>query len=640
MDYFGSLKDVFGLEYDHAERAEAKAISQKVKDKMKGKNLFIGIFTANDYRIELYNLKMNLPIVNYGKKYLFSEGSSDWIIQESGYALATDMHLLFLIERGVNVNAGLQGDLEFVEFERENPSECFKKINEILGSLSVESSSTMATVTSLSVHEIKESDIDKEQISEESSKNTESNYKEFIAVHTSLRNLILKDKNIANAEKKLDDIIEKFKNDKLLSSFYWKSQFYRFKLDAGFPEALSELEKTSEANPDDIFSLSVLVNAYKKYGQYSKAAEQLLRKSKIVTRTINERIGSLGAAAESYALDKRFDVAYDIILQEFTHKELYMDNLYFLYKHLSQVAKIQENNNLFTAFAEKALELFPTDYDLRFSLAYLYGEKGNDKNSLEHYKFLCENNPTGGSWNNLGVNYDRVDIKGKAIYSFKEAADKYEETLAMSNIAKGFLNEGFLKEASDILKIARSKEGYNEDVDTVITRLNEMKRNEDKSLTSILESTVPEKIFKVTFAEAYISPLKGDITGKWSTRHGEIPIRMNGNKIYGETEEKFRTLEKLMALKRTGEYGVGGEINETPDSKRKIVITGKINNRSIEFQLQIKITSLGTTLLTSGEQEFTYDGLMYISANTQIINVMEWEKGKNKVEFYEMKKLQ
>ena len=34
LDYFLSLKDILGLEYEHADRVEAKAISQKIRDKM------------------------------------------------------------------------------------------------------------------------------------------------------------------------------------------------------------------------------------------------------------------------------------------------------------------------------------------------------------------------------------------------------------------------------------------------------------------------------------------------------------------------------------------------------------------------------------------------------------------------------
>lgn len=638
LDYFDSLKDILGLEYDHAERAEAKAISQKVKDKMEDKNLFIGILTAKKYRIEEGNLKTNLPIINYGKKHLFSGGSSDWIIQESGYALAKNMRLLFLVEKGVHVDAGLQGDTEFVEFKRENPSGCFKKINEILGSLSVESMDSMSIPTSASTPETKRSDTDEEQGGKDISEAKEDlERKKFSNAYRSLRSLIRDEKDLIKAEKKLDEIIKEFENDAYFKSSYWEALFYNFKLDAGLPEALSELEKLREKYPDDTQPLTALGRTYKKYGQYSKAAEQFLKRSE-KQKLMEDRIESIGTAAECYALDKEFNVAFDIILKEFTHDGLDMNSLYILYKKLAEVAKIQENKNLFMAFAEKALDIVPTDYDLRFHLAYSYSEIGNSTNSLAHYKFLGERNPNGANCNNLGCEYFRLDMKSKSVESFKDAAEKYGETLAMANLASGYITEGFLTEASDKLKAARLKEPYHENVDREMERINEIRRKDEESLTKILKSIEPERKFIVKFAEAYVLPFKVDITGKWNSRHGEIFIKMDGNKIYGATEIKIQTLDNLLAKPRI--RGVGGLIDET-DSKKRIVISGEIKNRSIDFQLRIKIMSPGTTLLGAyREQELIYNGLMYSSEDAQIINGMEWEKGKHEKEFYEMKKIQ
>ena len=116
LDYFNSLKESMNFEWDHAEGSEIKAVSQKVKEKMEGKNLFIGIFTAKDFRIYPDKLKNSIFIPKYflGLKSNFSKGSSEWIVQESGYALAKDMKLLFLIENGVSPPEGLQGDLEYI----------------------------------------------------------------------------------------------------------------------------------------------------------------------------------------------------------------------------------------------------------------------------------------------------------------------------------------------------------------------------------------------------------------------------------------------------------------------------------------------------------------------------------------------
>ena len=131
LKYFDSLKDTMGFEWEHAEKAEAMALSKKVRDKMEGKNLFIGIFTQKGLRVNQNKVKMRFGYF-YAPKHVFQPGASEWIIQESGYGLAKCGSLLFLIEEGVNISSGLQGDIEYIQFSRERPELCFTKLNEIM----------------------------------------------------------------------------------------------------------------------------------------------------------------------------------------------------------------------------------------------------------------------------------------------------------------------------------------------------------------------------------------------------------------------------------------------------------------------------------------------------------------------------
>ena len=635
LDYFDSLKETAGLTWDHAERAESQFISQKVKDKMEGKNLFIGIFTAKDYRIEQNKLKTSLPIFDYGKKDSFLLGSSDWIIQESGYALAMGMKLLFLIENGVHVNSGLQGDLEFVNFSRDNPSACSKKINQIIGDIIVESVDTMSMQTSASPAEIKKDEIDEVPNSNETALTEEQLLlRKVIDAYVNLDSLISEKKDIMEAEKKLGEIILEFKDHKKYSSSFWKGRFYQLKLDAGFPEAFNELEILCKENPDDISPLNFLAISYKSYGQYSKAVDQYLKISE-KQDTIKDRVAYIGKASECFASANNFGAAYGLLLTEFKNTDLDTNILYILYKKLAEIAKLQDNKNLFVAFAEKALDIFPTDYELRFSLAYSYEEFGNTASSLAHYKFLCEHNPDGNNFNNIGVAYSRLGIKGKAIESYKIASEKYDESLAMANMSYGYIEQGFFNEARDILKTARTQENHHKNVDSAITRINEVEEEEEESLTKTLKKVEPEKKFLVKFAEDYALPAVVNITGKWTSRHGEILLNMKDDKVYGETEITYQSLENALATVKTGGLSISQR-----DSKKIISIDGIIINCSIEYQLKIKTIS-GSTFLAGlmGGTEAVYKGLMHVSKDEQKIFVMEWMEGKREIEFYEMTKI-
>jgi tetratricopeptide (TPR) repeat protein len=599
---------------------------------MEGKNLFIGIFTAKDYRIGQDNLKTVFSTFAYGKKELFSEGSSDWIIQESGYALAKDMKLLFLIENGVDVNAALQGDLEYIKFSRENPAACFKDINEIIGSLIGESPDTTLMQTSAPPPETKTDEIEEGQRNDTEQTQEQLFRKKFVDAYGKLYGLICEKRNIIEAEKKLDEIIQEFKDSKYSSSF-WKAKFYQLKLDAGFPEALNDMEILCKEYPDDIHPLNSLGSSYKTYGQYTKAADQYLKISRM-QRSLKDKVKYICMAADCYASDKNYDEAYKVLLKEFKNKELDTNTFAILYKGLSEIAKIQGNKVLFAAFAEKALEIFPTDFVLRFALAYLYEEVGNTPSSLAHYKFLCEHNPDGSNFNNIGVAYSRLNMKGKAIESYSRASEEYKESLAMANIAYGYINEGFLKEASDILKVARAQENYHKNVDSATSRIREVKEEEEESLTKTSKTVEPEQKFLIKFAEAYTLPSEVDVTGKWTYRHGEIFLNMRDNKVFGESESVYQSLANTLAQLKIGGLGAG-----QMDSKQNTSIDGIINNSSIEYQLKVKTTSAGVSLLTSGVTETVYTGLMYVSKDAQRISVMEWKEGKHETEFYEMIKI-
>ena len=106
--------------WDHAEWAEPKLLSTKVKEKMEGKNLFIGICTAKEYTTDLFSLKRgfyNKDIFKVNKANLELK-ISDWILQEIGFAVGRGLKIILLREDGVREPGGLLGDLEYIPFNR------------------------------------------------------------------------------------------------------------------------------------------------------------------------------------------------------------------------------------------------------------------------------------------------------------------------------------------------------------------------------------------------------------------------------------------------------------------------------------------------------------------------------------------
>lgn len=96
------------------EKPRAGSVSQKVRDRIEKSDVFIGLFTRRD-KIE-------------GK---IEWTTSQWIIDEKAYALAKGKKLVLLKEQGIPSIGGLQGDYEFLEFDRSDLADLFVRLVEM-----------------------------------------------------------------------------------------------------------------------------------------------------------------------------------------------------------------------------------------------------------------------------------------------------------------------------------------------------------------------------------------------------------------------------------------------------------------------------------------------------------------------------
>jgi len=84
------------------EKPAADSVSAKVRRRIEGAQLLVGVFTRRD-RIA-------------GRQ---EWSTSTWIVDEKAYALARDKKLVLIKEEGVQSIGGLQGDYEYIEFHRD-----------------------------------------------------------------------------------------------------------------------------------------------------------------------------------------------------------------------------------------------------------------------------------------------------------------------------------------------------------------------------------------------------------------------------------------------------------------------------------------------------------------------------------------
>jgi len=635
--YFDSLKGALSFEWDHAEEAEPKELSEKVREKMEGKNLFIGIFTKMDCRVIQDKLN-TFPMTKkkFASEADFAWGVSDWIIQESGYALAKDMKLLFLVEKDIGKLAGLQGDLEYIPFIRENPALSFEKINQMIGKIlpGKKISEPISREKTMPLDD-KEKSIEEEK-HEDEQKPADTAVSKFNRSFQTLYKLIRTEKDFTKGEKELDTIIEDYKDDGIFNEIYWKSTCYQMMCIAGYSVGFSKLEKLAEDNPEEPFPLSCLGVANQEYKKYSESALQYLKAAGREKKRLPQ-LELIGNASESYALDSNFQEAYGVLLKVFHDNQLENSHYHSLYMNLAKVAKKAKNDTLFTVFSEKALEYSPADDDIRFTLAYRYSEIENNPFALYHYKILCDHHENGAHLNNIGVAYVTLDMKSKSIYSYKKAADEYGHTLAMSNLSYLYINEGMLDEAEGILNKAREEENYHKNVDSAMSRIKEVKIEDDEKEEKVFDNIDTERKFRINFAEAYAVPFKVDIDGEWEYEHGKIVLKLKDNRVTGltpvtppakQTEEgKINSLQAMVSKAQSLE-------------KKTLVLGGTIHNRAVEYALMISIKYPTTpnVLLSASESSKKYEGLMFIDKDSKIIEVMERAEDEKKWKFYKMER--
>ena len=104
-----------GLDILTGEKPRAESVSKKVRRRIEACDGFVGVFTRR-HRIADQE----------------EWTTSAWIIDEKAYAFAKNKKLLLLKERGVESIGGLQGDYEYLEFDRSQLADLLLRIVEVV----------------------------------------------------------------------------------------------------------------------------------------------------------------------------------------------------------------------------------------------------------------------------------------------------------------------------------------------------------------------------------------------------------------------------------------------------------------------------------------------------------------------------
>lgn len=629
LNYFSSLNTV--LEWDNAKRAEPKELSEQVKEKMEGENLFIGIFTLKNKQINHSKLKENDAKDSLcGNKTDFSWTTSDWVIQESGYAIGKSLKTIFLIEEGLGQIGGLQGDLQYIRFSRDNPSKCCTEINEMLTSLMKIRKESLATEELKEKANIYTSEVSSQPLEDTKEKDSFSELLEAI-----------KGKNDKKEQELFNKYIENIKSDKFKLIDY-TCRYYWLRHRFGGRNELESFQRLSKENPDHPSPHIWQGNLFEEYKNYDKAAEHFM-KAAMYSKEESEKTTFLCRSSKALLQAKKYPKAEDRLLARlYEINEESVEEKHNILKVLAAIALERKDVEKYFSLAEKALDINPSDNELRFELARTYYSNSKHSMSLYHYKILCDNSPTTSNWNNLGVAYAELTLVGKAVSAYKRS-EELGGTTAVGNLAHKLIDAGFLEEARKKLEDILKREEYDTNVPSALSTLENVDKTEEDKEDEILSSIDRERGFRVDYAAAYTSKFElGSLLKRWMSQFGELEV--------STSERQFSASGKTVMQKaRLGllPYRQISSESEQDSLTRTVSYSGSIINRAIDFKLSIKTiptkeydrSTLSGNLLGEiaaiNEKEDFYSGIMIIEDNCKKIRVMQ-KDSKGNILFYDL----
>ena len=598
-DYFDTIEKMpIGFTWAHAEDAEPKTLSDKVVGMMKAKNLFIGICTARE-RVVSQGRVTPFPLWNsmfWGRSAEFRLKTSDWIIQEIGLARGLGIDIMILLESGVRRPGGLQGDLNYISFDRDSPSKSFPQILQMLTAL------TPQTAVQGSVPSDQEIVTEKKPMSKPaeemaaatSTPITEDEF-DFAVFDAIVKGDTTKEKSLLEAYATSPLGID----PQSQARFEANALDYRRMLGKGIN--VSRLQELAATHPSDSEILMILGNAYRSYGDHVKAAEAYERSAE-GSIAPSSKIFQLSNAAIERAKSGQQNVEawlLDHALPFLTGNTLETSPLLSALKDLAAAQKMSEKVQV---YGESLLDLKPEDDELRASLAWEYMNAGNNCLALFHYCLLPGAERNGMHWNNLGVVRTRLDLDAKGIESYRKA-ETLGESLAMANLANSLIGKGFLKEAEEICARAVMIKDYDNHVNVALTRISEVREKESEKERTLRESVEPQHRFYVAFGLACLKPTPNGIQQRWQSPECVLQLNIHDGQLIAEgTYERESVGAVALALHAKAHGGFGFGATPTRD-RMKVHYEGQITGHGVYFKRTIGKEGEPSTLLTSYPEE-------------------------------------
>ncbi len=608
-DILDSHKSI-GFEYEDGKEGQIRPISEKVRELILRHEIYIGVLTKRYPIWELpssWHGRWMSPLGSYTPK---KWTTSEWVIEEVGFAIGKDRKILLLIEKDVNFpTTDLDGDTQWISFNRQNLSASQTEISQMILNLI----SQRVTSISESASVATSAPSDKEKI-------ISLQEPTFIDQMKSIKECALNG-NFTEADRIQGEMIKSLPDTEFHG--FWNAFLLRVRACNNDNGALNQLIQKCTSDQSDFNAVEQLASVYSSFKQHQQASQLLISH---LDNVPSERRSNLAISAATALCDDSKTTEAIILLLEQLRKEQDESVRVTLYRGVARAAEKADNLDLEISFLEKVVKLVPTDNDARFRLAYVYSNNNLDRQAAYHYKLVVDHSDWVGASNNLGVVYEALGYKASQCKSYKKVAGKYP--LAKANLAVLYANAGILSEAEDLANAVLPIPNDESDAKIAINRarfaLDEIaksEKTEKEAIDRIADDTKDEREFMCAYAEAYCQNQLNSASGIYSTTHGQMVIVREQDKLKGDGTFTKTIPTGLLSLANPY-LGAVKKDTQVPEVTTYVLsLTAQVHGQAGTFELNIAPSTKPSTIL--GDSSRVIKGFLYFQDNGNTIQFLE-----------------
>lgn len=505
----GYESDLFS--WEHALAAEPKDLLVKVLGMLEDKNTFIGICTKKEWVIDDGNLKIRAFIKNilYGKADRFQWKTSDWVIQEIGLAIGKGLQIILLVEKGLRRPGGLQGNLEYIEFNREHPEESFGRVVEMIRATAPKEAGLSAAPTTKNALVVSKAQDDQEK--DEFPRIPQTDWKEHDYQKALFHCLFSRDSD--DASRIFEAYLTTEQGGLVENSSVWMANFELLKILFSIDGSLSKLKTIADEFAKNSEIQGIYPRGLSHFNEGAKAAEAFKRAATLANDE-DSKMRLLAEAASMHVGDNHIPAARQVLADMKTLFNSFHIGEVRLLRVIKEIADKKSDTHTGLAVIERIVELTPGNIDNLFAAAFEQSESENNELAILHYLKIPPDRRSAAAWNNIGVAFSLLPAKGKSVSAYRKAKEM-GETLAMANIAEVLISAGFYEEAMAECQTAFTATDYHKNVTKALAKLKDLPDTEAELIDESRNKAKPVSEFYRLYGRSLNQPDVLNSTSQW-----------------------------------------------------------------------------------------------------------------------------